>query len=114
MNEEDNLLVTSLKYLDRKLIWYYDYSGFPQEPSGERNHRKIHQVLGKLACTYNLQETYVDDTYLWMGTLSSAVFSVRSMYHRMKGKSTGQIFFDKDMILPINDVADWRYIRQRK
>ena len=31
-----------------------------------------------------------------------------------KGKSPGQICFGRCMILPINHVADWRYMRQRK
>ena len=74
----------------------------------------IHQVLGKLVCTYNIQETYVDDADPWMGILSAAAFVVISMYHTTKGKSPGQIVFGQDMILPINHVADWRYIRQSK
>ena len=32
----------------------------------------------------------------------------------MKEKSPGQLVFVGDMILHINNVADWRYIRQRK
>ena len=36
------------------------------------------------------------------------------MYHSMKEKSLGQLFFGRYIILPINHVAYWRYIRQRK
>ena len=36
------------------------------------------------------------------------------MYPSNKGKISGQIVFGRDMILPINHVAEWRYIRQRK
>ena len=31
-----------------------------------------------------------------------------------KGKITSQLVSGRDMILPINHVADWRYLRQRK
>ena len=36
------------------------------------------------------------------------------MYHTNKVKSPGQLVFGQDMILPINHVPDWRYIRQHK
>ena len=51
----------------------------------------IHQALGNLVRTYNLQETYVDDADPWMGVLeaataaaaaaAAAAFAVRSTYH---------------------------------
>ena len=49
-----------------------------------------------------------------MGIISAADFAVRYTYHRTKEKSPGQLFFGRDMIPPINHVADWRYICQRK
>ena len=36
------------------------------------------------------------------------------MYHSKKIKIMGQLVFSWDMILPINHVADWRYIGQSK
>ena len=63
---------------------------------------------------YNLQETYVDDSDPCMGILEESVFTVRSTYHMTKDKSTGQLVFGQDMILHMNHVADWMYIRQRK
>ena len=49
-----------------------------------------------------------------MGILASSAFVVQYTYYRMKEKSPGQLVFGRYMILPINQVADWRYIRQRK
>ena len=49
-----------------------------------------------------------------MGILAAADFVLQSTYHRTKYKSLGQIVFVRDMILPINHVAHWRYILQRK
>ena len=34
------------------------------------------------------------------------------MYHSTRGKSTGQLVFDGDSIIPINHGANWRYICQ--
>ena len=65
----------------------------------------IHQVLGNLLRTYNLQETYVDDADPFMGILASAAFAVQSTYHKTKLKIPGQLFFGIDMILPINHIA---------
>ena len=75
---------------------------------------RIHQVLGNLVLTYNPHETHVDDSDLWMEILVSAAFEVRSMYHRTKGKIPGQLVFSRDIILPINHISDWKYIRQYK
>ena len=49
-----------------------------------------------------------------MVILAVSTFVLRSTYHMTKGKSPGQTFFGQYMILPINHVADWRYIRQLK
>ena len=49
-----------------------------------------------------------------MGILAAAAFGVLYSYHRTKENVPGQLVFVRDMILPINQVADWRYIRQRK
>ena len=67
---------------------------------------RIHQVFRDLVCTYNLQEIYVDDTDLWIGILSAAVFAVQITYR--------PIIFGKYMILPINHISNMRYIRHRK
>ena len=75
---------------------------------------KKHQVLGNLLCTYNQQGKYVDEADPWMGILAAAAFVVLFTYHKIKGKSPGQIVFGQDMILPIDHVSNWRYIRQRK
>ena len=74
----------------------------------------IRQVLGNLVRTYNLQETYVDENYPWIGLLAAAAFDVRSTHHIIKGEVPGQIVFGQYIILPIKHVADWRYMCQRK
>ena len=82
----------------------------PGNPQVNANIERIHQVLGNLVRTYNLQETYVDDADPFMGILDTAAFAVQSTYHNKKYKILGQLVFGRDMILTINHVADWRYI----
>ena len=74
----------------------------------------IHHILGNLLCTYNLQETYIDDADPLMGILAETAVAVQCTYHIMKDRSPGQLLFGRDIILPINHVLHWRYIRQRK
>ena len=49
-----------------------------------------------------------------MRILATSASAVQYMYYRTKGKTPGQLFFVRDMILPINYVVDWRYNRQNK
>ena len=49
-----------------------------------------------------------------MGILAASAFTVRSMSHRVKIKTPGQLDFGLDMILPITHESSWRYIHQRK
>ena len=49
-----------------------------------------------------------------MVILAAEDLAVQSTYHRTKYKTPHQIFLGQDMILPINHIADWRYIRHCK
>ena len=73
----------------------------------------IHQVLGNLVQTFNIQHTYVDRNYLWTGILASAAFEILSTTNRQKGYSPGQLIFFRDMILPIKYRVIWELIRQQ-
>ena len=85
-----------------------------ENPQAKATIEKIHQVLGNLVHSYHLQETYTDYADPWMGILASEAFVVKRTYHRTKGKSLVQLLFGQDMMLPINHIENWRYIRHRK
>ena len=74
---------------------------------------RIHQVLGIVVRTFNLQQTHVDKNYPWMGILDEAAFAIISTTSRKKGYSPGQFIFGRDMILPIKHRVDWELIRQQ-
>ena len=60
MTEEENYLVTSLKYLGRTRIWDSDKHASSENPQAKATIERIHQVLGNLVHSYHLQETYTD------------------------------------------------------
>ena len=62
---------------------------------------QIHQVLGNLVRTFNIQQTYVDENDLWKGILDAALFAICSTTNRQKSYSPGQLIFGRDMILLI-------------
>ena len=49
-----------------------------------------------------------------MGILAAEAFVVQSTYHRTKQKFQSNSFLSKDMILPINNISNWRHTRQQK
>ena len=62
-------------------------------PQANTTIKRIHQLLRNIVRTYNLQETYVDDSKTWIGILAAASFAVRSTYHQTKQKNPGQLVF---------------------
>ncbi len=75
---------------------------------------RIHQTLGNLIRTFELQDNYLDETDPWKGIISAAAFAVRSTYHTTLQKTPGQLVFGRDMIFNIQHEADWKLIKERK
>ena len=80
----------------------------PGNPQAKKIIERIHQELGNLVLTHNLQETYVDDADPWMGILAASAFTIQYTYRKTKVKSPGQLVFGRYMIPSINHIADWR------
>ena len=75
---------------------------------------RIHQVIGNLVRTFNIQQTYVDKNDLLAGILDAAAFAIRSTANGKNVYSPGQWIFDRDMIIMIKHRVDWELIRQQK
>ena len=71
---------------------------------------RIHQVLGNIFCTFNIQQTYVDKDDPCTDILDAAAFAILSTTSRKKGYSPVLLIFVRDMILPIKHRADWELI----
>ena len=75
---------------------------------------RVHQTIGNIIRTFELQENYLDEDDPWKGILSATAFAVRATYHTTLQKSPGQLVFGRDMIFNIKHQANWEYIQNRK
>ena len=96
-----------------------DY-GITKKPITTRNPQanaiveRVHQVIGNIVRTFELQDNYLDEDDPWKGILSATAFAVRATYHTTLQKSPGQLVFGRDMIFNVEHTANWEYIRARK
>jgi transposase InsO family protein len=90
------------------------------KPSSKRNPQsnaileRIHQTIGNMIRTFEMQNQEIDESDPWSGILSAVAWAVRSTYHTTLKSTPGQLVFGRDMIWDIAHVADWQYIKQRK
>lgn len=75
---------------------------------------RVHQVIGNMIRTFELENNYLDDNDPWSGILAATAFAVRSTYHTTLQATPGQLVFGRDMIFNIKHIADWEAIKQRK
>jgi hypothetical protein len=78
---------------------------------------RVHQVIGNIIHTFELQYNYLDEDDPWKGILSATAFrAVWSMYHTTLQKMPGQLVFGRDTIFNVQQHTAncWEYIRQRK
>ena len=96
-----------------------DY-GIKKKPITVRNPQanavleRVHQTLGNIVRTFELEDKYLDEDDPWAGILSAAAFAIRSTYHTTLQASPGQLVFGRDMIFNIKHVANWQAIKQKK
>ena len=67
---------------------------------------RIHQTIGNLVRSFEIQDNYVDEKDPWIGILTSTAFAVRSTYHTTLQKTPGQLIFGRNMIFNIKHTAN--------
>ncbi len=75
---------------------------------------RVHQVLGQMLCTAELDmadSVTPDDVDVF---LDNAAWAIRSTYHTVLKASPGAAIFGQDMLFDIPFVADWRKIGERR
>ena len=95
----------------------YGVKGKPitvRNPQANAIVERVHQVIGNIIRTFELEDNYLDEEDPWKGILSATAFAVRSTFHTTLHNSPGQLVFGRDMIFNIKHTANWEYIRQRK
>ncbi len=75
---------------------------------------QLHQVIGNIIQTFELQTNYLDEDNPWKGVLSATAFAIRCTYHTTLQKTPGQIVSGRDLIFNIKHTAKWEVIRQKK
>ena len=95
----------------------YGIKGKPitvRNPQANAIVERIHQVIGNIIRTFELESNYLNEEDPWTGILATTAFAVRSTYHTTLKKTPGQLVFGHDMIFNIQHVANWEFIRQNK
>ena len=64
--------------------------------------------------TKNLAELDFDLEDTWDTVLASVAYAIRSTHHSTLGASPAQIVFSRDMVIPMQYVAEWDIIHKRK
>jgi transposase InsO family protein len=63
---------------------------------------RVHQVIGNIICTFELESNYLDDSDPWKGVLSATAFAVQSTFNTTLQNTPGQLVCGHDMILNVN------------
>ncbi len=95
----------------------YGIKGKPitvRNPQANAIVERIHQVIGNIIRTFDLENNYLDNDNPFKGVLAAAAFAVWSTYHTTLKKTPGQLVFGRDMIFNIQHVANWEFIRHNK
>jgi hypothetical protein len=74
----------------------------------------VHQVLGQMLCTAELdmaKSVTPDDVNVF---LDNAAWAIRSTYHTVLKASPGAAIFGRDMLFNILFVADWHKIGEQR
>ncbi len=75
---------------------------------------RVHQVLGQMLCTAELDmadSVTPDDVDVF---LDNAAWAIRSTYHTVLKASPGAAIFGQDMPFNIPFIADWQKIGDRR
>jgi hypothetical protein len=66
---------------------------------------RLHQVIGNIIQTFELESNYLDEDDPWKGILSAPTFAVTSTFHTSLQSTPGQFVFGKDMIFNIQHIS---------
>ena len=67
-----------------------------QNPQANAIIERVHQTLGNIIRTFELQTNYLDEEDPWAGILSATAFAIHSTYHTTLRATPGQLVFGRD------------------
>jgi hypothetical protein len=54
---------------------------------------RVHQLIGNITRTFELESNYLDEEDPWKGILSATAFAVQSTFHTTLRNTPGQLVF---------------------
>ena len=96
-----------------------DY-GIKRYPITKRNPQanamieRIHQTVGNLIRTFEVNETEVDEDDPWSGILAAVMFATRATFHTTLRATPMQLVFGRDAVLNTKFKANWKLIKENK
>ena len=75
---------------------------------------RIHQVVGDMLRSKDLENYDFDATDPWSDILASVAWAIRNNVHRTLDATPGQLVFGRDMIFHDTFRANWQTIHNRK
>ena len=75
---------------------------------------RVHQTIGNIIHTFEIQGMVLDDNNPWDGVLAATMFALRATVHTTTQYTPAQLVFGRDSILNTRHEADWQLIKTRK
>jgi len=75
---------------------------------------RVHQTIGNMIRTFQVQNRELDAQDPWGGILSATMFAVRATQHSTLQATPAQLVFGRDAILNVKFEANWNEIREKK
>ena len=85
-----------------------------KNPQANAAVERLHQVLGNMLRTQDLDNQVFDYINPWGHILSSVAWAVRSSYHSVLEATPAQLVFGRDMVVNLQFAADWQAIARKK
>ena len=89
-------------------------TGTSYNPQSNGVIERVHQVLGDMLRTFELEERDLDTKDPFGSFLSAAAYAIRSTYHTVLEASPAELVFGRHMLLPVKFNADWQAIQAKR
>jgi hypothetical protein len=99
-----------------ELLTSYDIKPIPTTVMNPQANyvERVHQTLGNMLRTQELEETPFNTTDPWSDILAKCSWALRSTFHTVARATPGQLIFGRDMIFDVAYKANWADLRKRK
>ena len=85
-----------------------------KNPQANAMVERVHQVLQNMLRAKNLSNHVFDYYDPWGQILASVAWAVRSSYHSIKEATPAQLVFNRDMILNMAYMANWKSVADKR